>query len=230
MKKLILSIIFAALLAVNIISCGNDSDAAAYKVGDIIKLGKYEWTVLDVDAEESRVLLLSDKIVTKRAYHTSKTNITWAECELREYLNSTFIEKSFTAKERKLIVETTTDNADNQIFGTAGGVETTDKVFLLSLDEVVEYFGDSGGLYGRPEKKPGETWVFEDYYIDDDYNEDRMAEELDGTPWSWWLRSPGHFDFSAACIADDGVIWLDGSGFDVSQSIGVRPALWMKID
>ncbi|MHB1154612.1 MAG: DUF6273 domain-containing protein [Eubacteriales bacterium] len=228
MKKLML-VIIATLLILNLTACGNNNDDDTYKVGDRVGFGQYWWTVLDVDDEENRVLLLSEKIVTRRAYHTSKTKITWADCELRKYLNSVFIEESFNATEEKLIVETTIDNTDNQTFGTAGGTETTDKVFLLSLDEVVEYFGDSGELYGRPDKKPGEVWTPEDSFIDDEYNDNRMAEELDGTDWYWCLRSPGKFDFYAAEISADGILWLEGLSVNASEW-GVRPALWMKIE
>ncbi len=228
MKKLI-PVIIAAFLTLHLTACGNNSDDAAYEMGDILKFGKYEWIVLDVDDEESRILLLSKKIVTRRAYHTSETKITWAECELRKYLNNVFIEESFTVTEEKLIVETTIDNANNQIFGTVGGIETTDKVFLLSLDEVIKYFGDSGELYGRPGKEPGEVWTQEECEISDVYNYDRMVEELDGSRWYWCLRSPGHFDFYVTYISGDGILWLNGASVNESE-YGVRPALWMKME
>ncbi|MHB1154613.1 MAG: DUF6273 domain-containing protein [Eubacteriales bacterium] len=228
MKKLMM-VIIAALLVLNLTACGNNSDDAAYEMGDVLKFGKYEWVVLDIDDEEGRILILSKNIVTRKAYHTSETKITWAECELRKYLNNVFIEESFTASEEKLIVESTIDNADNQIFGTAGGTETTDKVFLLNLDEVIKYFGNSGKFYGRPNKKPGEFWTQEECEISDEYNYDRMAEDLDGSRWYWLLRSPGYFDFHAAIIQADGIIFLYGASVNES-GCGIRPALWMKIE
>lgn len=173
-------------------------------------------------------MLLSTEIVTKRAYHTSDTKITWAECELRKYLNSVFIEESFTGSDKMLIAESTVENADHPVYGTEGGSETADKVFLLSIDEVIKYFGDSGKIYGRADLKPGENWTAEDGVLDDEYNEDRMAEHTNGSRWYWLLRSPGYFDSHAAYVQADGIIFLYGMAVNVSEC-GIRPALWMEI-
>lgn len=45
---------------------------------------------------------------------------------------------------------------------------------------------------------------------------------------SWWLRSPGFDSKLASCV--DGIGWINAGGFKVNDSsVGIRPALWMKV-
>ena len=157
------------------------------EVGKPYRFGPYQWRVLEV--RKDRALLLSEDILEKRSYHTSYTATTWAECELHDYLNGTgsfqgkgFIDDKFSSQERSRILTTPNANPNNQWYGTKGGEPTQDKVFLLSIDEVVKYFGDSGQLKNRPRN----AW-----WINDQYNTKRIAK--DGSEaWWWWLRSPGY--------------------------------------
>lgn len=78
-----------------------------------------------------------------RPYHTSAEDITWMNCELRKYLNGAFLD-SFSEEDKSKIVPTTIKNYDNLWFGTIGGDDTVDNIFLLSIEEVIcKYFGDS---------------------------------------------------------------------------------------
>jgi hypothetical protein len=124
------------------------------------KFGPYNWRVLDV--QNGKALLITEDIVEKRRYHSSYTDITWVCCELRHYLNGAFFQ-TFSSAEQSRILQTNNTNANNQWFGTKGGENTTDRVFLLSIEEVVEYFGDSGQLRNRPKK--------DSLYIDDQHSE-----------------------------------------------------------
>ena len=139
---------------------------------------------------------------------------------MRRYLNGEFYNR-FTAEERGRILETRVINSDNHWYGTTGGADTTDRVFLLSIDEVVRYFGDSGQLWNRPN---------DEWWIDDEYNQARVAYRLeDNEAWWWWLRSPGSNSYSAANVLSDG--WLNVSGNSVHRSYygGVRPAMWLNL-
>ena len=196
-------------------SGGESSFSVSANVGDIIQFGGYDWRVLEV--KDGKALILSDKILTIRPYHPS--SITWAESELREYLNSAFIEDTFTSEEKTRIAEIRLENQSNQWYGTAGGIQTIDRVFLLSMEEVVKHFGDSGQLRDRP----GNANV-----IDDEYNLARIAYTTDGTASWWWLRSPGCYGTDAASVLHDGRV--DVTGLDVrSDDGGVRPALWLNL-
>jgi hypothetical protein len=55
--------------------------------------------------------------------------------------------------------------------------DTDDYIFLLSLEEVVKYFGDSGQLLnGNPNYEHG---------ISDEYNGARIAYTLNGSTSEW---------------------------------------------
>ena len=180
-------------------------------VGDIIDFGGYKWRVLEVTG--SRALVLSENVLEMRPYN-SYQDVTWESCYLRSYLNGSFY-NSFTSAERERIVESRIINADNPWYGTSGGVDTVDMVFLLSLDEVVRYFGDSGQL-----RSGGNG------YFSDQYNSARIATYNDEATW-WWLRSPGSDSYSAAHVLDGGQVDVDGSPVHGDHG-GVRPALWLN--
>ena len=203
------------------------------RVGEIIQFGGYDWRILDI--QDGKALLISDKILENRAYHNKRVD-TWADSDLRAYLNDEFY-NSFSAKDRARIAEVTNTNPDNQWFGTPGGANTQDRIFLLSLDEVVKYFGDSGQLANRPSEYVRQ--------IDDQYNENRVAYHVGGTyyygniwqdtytvgagdPRAWWLRSPGGISYYAASVGGSGLIYSYGSDVIINE-YGVRPALWLNL-
>ena len=83
-----------------------------------------------------------------------------------------------------------------------GGEITTDNVFLLSIYEAKTYFANKRARF---------------------------------TGSMWWLRSPGSIPSHAACIYTDGEIVLGGSKvYDDrvghQNGLGVRPAMWIKLD
>ncbi|MDR0223211.1 MAG: DUF6273 domain-containing protein, partial [Oscillospiraceae bacterium] len=146
------------------------SGTATVKKGSTIKFGEYDWRVLDV--KDGKALILTDTVIEKRAY--SDQSATWETCDLCAYLNGEFY-NSFGKSDKARVVKTKVKNKDNPWYGTSGGKDTEDYIFLLSLEEVVKYFGDSGQLSDRPSGA---------YFIRDDYDRARMV-----SPWSgWWLR------------------------------------------
>ena len=183
--------------------------------GDIINFGCYDWRVLEV--QNDKALLISDKIIERKAYHSEWGNITWAECALRSYLNDAFYNSFGDDKSR--IAETRVTTGNNLWFGTRGGNAANDRIFLLSIEEAVKYFGDSGQLKN---KNPNS-----EFNIDDQYNAARVARDKSGTAMWWWLRSPGCRKLSAAGVGFDGSV--DVGGLSVGDSFGgVRPALWLN--
>jgi serine/threonine protein kinase len=178
-----------------------------------LPFGKHTWRVLDI--RKGQVLLLSEEIIEKRKYQNKFRNITWKDCDLRQYLNGSFLQ-SFAKTEQTAIIEVFNVNSNNQWYGTKGGDNTAEKIFLLSIDEVLLYFGDSGQVIDRPGGA---------YYIRDQYGDARKAKYRDDWSW-WWLRSPGLNTISAACVDYDGDLGMHGYGV-LNESGGVRPALWL---
>jgi len=184
----------------------------------IIPFGNFEWLVLNV--QDDRALIISKNIIEyARKYNTQFTDVTWETCTLRKYLNSEFFQK-FTAEQKKRIIETQITNNDNPWFGIEGGNDTNDKIFLLSIKEVVKYFGDSGRLKNKWRRIVSN-------HIGDQYNSARAATYARSARW-WWLRSPGYSSGSAAYVNDDGSVNVTGNSVDYNLG-GVRPALWLNL-
>ncbi|MCL2767349.1 MAG: DUF6273 domain-containing protein, partial [Synergistaceae bacterium] len=205
--------------------------ACPFQVGAVIQFGGYDWRVLDV--QDNRALILSDKIIEKRAYHNIGGNIIWEVCDLRSYLNGEFLQK-FTAEDQERIVETRINNPDNLWYGVTGGNDTTDKVFLLSLEEADRYFGDSGDYENKRRKRyegqhPNGEWVpaNDGRVFSNTSDSGRITEYNDEASW-WWLRSPGIYNSLAADVNLDGFVNVRGI-LIYNVHGGVRPALWLHL-
>lgn len=185
---------------------------------DIIFFGNYNWRVLDI--KDDLALLITEDIIKLYWYHSEFLDITWADCKLRNYLNNEFY-NSFSSNEKAKIIATTNTNTDNQWFKTKGGIDTTDKIFLLSLEEVCDYFGDSKeNLLVKGKQK----WL-----IDDENNQRRQAKFEGENHW-WRLRSPGYYSRTSASINSNGNVYVRGNGVygRPKDGGGVRPALWIR--
>jgi len=194
------------------------------KVGSIIPFGGYDWIVLTV--ENNKMLLISEKIIDKQPYNVKHKNIIWKNCTLRKYLNGKFYNSLGAAK--SAIAETRNDNPNNPWYGTAGGNATTDKVFLLSLEELVKYFGDSGDLRNKRRKDVQGNNNSNGYFLDDQYNSARIADYGSEGALRWWLRSPGVNSNLAAYVYSVGSVDVEGYYVN-NDSFGVRPALWLNL-
>jgi len=204
---------------------------SSVKASEIVQFGGYSWCVLEV--RDGKALLLAEKIIEANLYNLYPTDVTWESCFLRDYLNGIFLQ-NFTHEEQERIVETSVNNPDNLWYGTPGGADTYDKVFLLSLEEVDRYFGDSGDyLTGKRKlwhadgiEENDEGWAFSNAH-----DEDRAAIYGYGPSW-WWLRSPGSGSRSAAAVDIGGSVNVRGRDVDAMHPDmgGVRPALWLNVD
>ena len=157
---------------------------SSVKAGEIIKFGGYDWRVLEV--QNGKALIITEYVINVMAFddygdHDDDPNngvyvyAEWENSSIRHWLNSEFI-GSFNNTDKMRILDTLVINDDSllfqyPLFRLERGINTTDKAFLLSIDEVVEYFGDSGAL--RNMQSGYETGAFMD--IDDEYNETRSA-------------------------------------------------------
>ncbi|SFD43287.1 DUF6273 domain-containing protein [Spirosoma endophyticum] len=188
---------------------------------DLVSFGLFTWRVLAIE-EGQRALIITQDIVELRWYHQQFVNITWADCALRQYLNQEFF-RSFSPQEQAKIIQVTNKNIDNPWFNTAGGPDTTDHLFLLSLQEACRYFGDSQAKLNH---KGGQTWL-----IDDPNNINRQARY--GTDLlGWRLRSPGYYGRTGASITKHGHIYVRGNGVfgRPRDGGGIRPALWLRLE
>ncbi len=234
-------------------------------IGDVVKFGSYEQDNNDIDGKEEiewyvldnnghEVILLSVYNLDAIPYNEEKVNVTWENCSLRKWLNDVFYNVAFTNEEKATIMETLVVNDSGFIWTTSGGNDTYDKVYLLSLREIEEYFGIPENRIDSP------IWngTCNDYYkyAKDCYEIDNriivknttyaiangaennyygaIAFDYSGNcketadyainGGQWWLRSPGNIASEAAVVDHWGGSALSGFGVDLTD-VGVRPVI-----
>ncbi len=216
-----------------------DEDAVIQKfgiqIGGLYTFGHYEqdndpsngpepieWIVLDKRDDGSLVLLSKCALDTK-PYNDKYASVTWETCTLRKWLNKDFYGAAFSAEEQAKILPVTLENEKNPKANVTGGKATTDRVWLLSINEVTDAFS---------------TEKVYDYFVDD---ASRMCAPTSyavaqGAQQSskyfvdevgaclLWLRSPGNFSKNAAYVLTGGRISNNGASVG-SKDKGVRPVV-----
>ncbi len=173
-----------------------------------------KWRVL---ANNGNLFVVSDQNLDCIAYNTSAETVTWEECSLRKWLNSKFLDNAFTTQEQGAVLESLVENEDGAK-GSEAGADTYDKVYLLSIYEVI----DPGLGFPDDWKDKGGTRVA----LNTEYTKSKRA--LTGTDMSgaWWLRTPGDAK-NAANVFNEGNVFVRGGSVD-NFIFAVRPA--MNID
>ena len=173
-----------------------------------------KWRVLTVNGNDA--FLLADQNLDAKPYNEEYTDVTWATCTLRTWLNDTFLNTAFTSAEQAAIKNTTVVNEDNPYYDTEGGANTIDKVYLLSIAEACNT------AYG----------------FDDEFEWDSKTREAKNTAYAkkasttyeldsdWWLRSPGYNSARAT------LVYSNGCGVDhanITVYSAVRPTLHLNL-
>ncbi len=208
---------------------------------------KYEpikWRVLHTDGNQA--LLLSDVALDDQwDWYTAGEYDTWETSTVRSWLNGygagsnqqsvdysrkNFIGSAFTASEQAAIVNSSLENADNIRYGTSGGNNTTDKVFLLSETDV--WNTDAAESYGfvRDWKTNDEARCCEGSTYAKAmgmYSFIGIQTDYDGN-CDWWLRSPGECSNIAMYVFFNGLV-LSGGDSAYEYGTGVRPALNLNL-
>lgn len=211
-----------------------------------------EWIVLDV--KEDELLIISRYVLECMAFHNSAEDVIWESSNVRAWLNDSFFNEAFTETEKSWVMETTIENKDFYLgldqegrltanntgenlesvtVHTAGGDITSDKVFLLSIDEVNSLI----------EAQTDRLCRFTDYahekYIENSIEEAKKRGITDETllreklnAWeqmygvgtsSWWLRSSGINRTYAGVVDLEGVAY--NSLLCTDRNGGVRPVM-----
>lgn len=195
------------------------------KIGDTVTFGKYEqdanndngyeplkWTV--IDKKGNKLFLISSYCIEKIPYHNTLTDITWAECSLREWLNSKFIELAFNDYEKSKIAKTYLSNNKNPTYiAPKAGKNTTDKVFVLSYFEAKHYLSTDSLI----NVKATATVKALNAHVNSET----------GYAW-WWLRSPGSANTSA--MTNHFQKQFSAIGYQVNhEAYTVRPCMWIEL-
>lgn len=190
-------------------------------IGDSVKFGNYEqdnntsngkeeieWICINKD--DDKALLISKYCLDGQPYNNDFVETSWENSSLRDWLNSSFYEEAFSNNEQSIILTTEVLNS--------GENNTMDKVSLLSIDEVNEYF------HSTDEKIANLT----DYAVAE-LKRNATSRFSDGWSNGWWLRSMSEkYKDCAAHVGESGKIFSRiGANVDFSQ--GVRPIIWVKL-
>ena len=216
-----------------------------YKTYHYFKYEPIKWRVLNRNGNDA--LLLADIALDDQEYNINYEDVTWETSSMRSWLNGygasmnkskidyskkNFINSAFTSMQRNAIEITSAVNNDNIDYGTAGGNNTSDKVFLLSESEV--YHTDTAAGYGFAKDRS----TYDDARISRcstyayamgtwRYYDTEGLTKFNGSI-QWWLRSPGDRSYFAAEV--DGNGWVYGRGnYVYRDDDGVRPALHLNL-
>lgn len=212
---------------------------------DCVYFGKYkqnvtyskkpiEWRVLSVNGNDA--FLLADMAIDSKPFNDkpmegtdgtkhSDYACTWRTSPLRSWLNGTgdyagnsqaFINAAFDADEKNAIISTTIDNI---------GYTTSDKVYLLSVEEITN--GEYG--FGKTHLKSDSTRAS----LTTDYGYVKGATRVKDSGYAgnchWWLRTLGSTSSSYVAYINFNGYVMDGGLYAEYDNYGVRPALHIDL-
>ena len=190
-----------------------------------------DWII--TDKKDDAVLLISDQIIdiTKFASmdHLSYLDITgsetadfaWDSSSLRTWLNQDFLNTAFSKTEQSYLKTTTVVTPDNELFEAYGGEPTQDRVFILSMEEMMTYFsdGDSPDTINLS-RETSPCWNAATPYA-------MAKKELVNNELCSWTRSPGMSTSERTFLNEENGEFIMG-GVSVDEYCGIRPAVWIK--
>lgn len=161
-----------------------------------------KWRVLEVKGND--VFLLSDRLLDCQVYNNKREAVKWKDCDLREWLNTTFINTAFSYSE-KIAMWTTPVQNDS-------GVTTYDRIYLMSSDEL------DNEIYG--------------FNNSEDLNACRTnyaarGNGFEGYESAWWLRCDTD-DVDGRIVGRDA--YDEGSYEYVNWSQMVRPVVHINLE
>lgn len=224
MKRLALVICatLSILFSIPVVTNASATMAAIPAVGELFVLGQYEqdnnaenglepieWLVLAQKGDS--ILLLSRYALDFQSYHNVGGDIVWKDASVRAWLNKDFLQQAFMSGEQNAILSQAIPNAadnGNAEWDTAAGDSTEDRIFLLSVSDVNQYFKDNNARKIRGTEtarvQGARLWPL---------------EETD-----WWLRSPGKVQYDAGYVGTNGGYFSNAA----TNKKGIRPALWFN--
>lgn len=237
-----------AKITVKVVNPATTELAAIRKaaVGDVVKFGAYEqdnnldngteqieWIVLDTDG--SQALLLSKNVLDAMRFNKGYNPTSWADCDLRAWLNGAFYSAAFNATEKGKIMTTELEDQGNLLYMCGDTTESTkDKVFLLNFAEARQYMN----FTMAPNSLSRNIFVTDTAadiahakptaYALANGASTRSKVGNDGVYTWWWLRTAGYGEDRTMFIDDISQMDLDGLFAD-NKSIGVRPVIWVNL-
>lgn len=185
--------------------------------GEIFLFGSYqgepiEWAV--IGSTDDKALLWTRYCIDAHQFHNDGlAEVSWETCMLRQWLNTEFIQGTFSESERSHIAVTVLDNIE------CG--QTEDRIFILSAKDLEDYPGTYRYRVGYPTVYAENNGLF--------VSTGMISAESTGK-CNYWIR--GHQGEQDDIFAD----WIDVNGklrsrMEINDgSIGVRAALWYNFE
>ena len=171
-----------------------------------------EWIILEKN-EDGSAILLANRLISLQRYNRKKEHVNWSESSLRHWLNHNFISDAFRPEERALLMDQNVKNRRTTIFGMSGGKDTEDKVWLLSLEELNNYFPKRAMKRARPSN----------------FIKHRRPDMNDFGYASWWLRTTSVMPHKALVVDPFGEITSTGRNV-YAFKIAVRPVVKVNLN
>ena len=233
-KKIVILVMVVALMLIAV-SCSNSDNNAnnsdensnelkSAEVGEYITFGKYEqdnnlsngkedieWLVLAKEGDKA--LVISKYALDCKPYNREMEDITWENCTLREWLNDEFVNSAFSSSEQAKISTVTVSAEKHPEYDIYPGNDTSDKVFLLSVNEVNKYFASNSERECQPTAYAAANGV----YV---YRENGKCY--------WWLRTPGSAQNDVSAVGVSGHV-SHGDAYMNDDDGSVRPAMWIEL-
>lgn len=211
--------------------------------GDVVTFGMYEqdnnfdngaeaieWYV--INKNDSEVVLLSKDCIDAKIFNKGYNPVTWADSDVRKWLNDDFYKTAFNATEKGKIVATPLADEGNPLhFSSMRSEDTNDKVYLLSFTEARNYFNYQPAnirhnLYStefdtiacaKPTAYALANGIYTGTKLDSD------------SPYCWWwFRTAGNGNDRAMFVDELGQMDMDGR-FNTNNAFGVRPVITIKL-
>lgn len=197
----------------------SDGWEAFTQEGNEVQFGHYEqdnnaangqepitWIVLEYEQDSQEALLISKACLDALAYDHAPLLPSWAQCEIRQWLNQTFLRDAFTGEEQARIAVSQVKTEDKIVGDEHTYVTTGDFVYLLSDEEFERYYFPDGDDSESPQAggsmaEPTPYAVARGAYQIEEY-----------TSCCWWLRSSGSdYDDYASMVQFDGYTFYNDS-------------------
>ncbi len=180
---------------------GECFDFGHYPQGPNGEIEPITWRVLQREADH--LLVIAEQGLDCKWYHEQGCDVTWANCNMRHWLNLPFRSMAFDEQERKCILKTSIANNYGQ--------KTDDYIFLFSVDEAGYLFSNDKIRRAKPTEYAVKNGV-------------KPAKGC----CHWWLRSCGAHDDRAAHVSADGSVHFYGERVTYNNR-AVRPSLKLAL-
>lgn len=195
-----------------------------------------KWRVLSVEGNDA--FLLADTNLDMLSYNDDFVMCTWEGCTIRSWLNgcdstkniagldysdNNFMDVAFSKDEQNAILNTNVVNEDNK-YGMEGGNNTVDKVFLLSIDEILT---EKYGFFSVDSDYDAAKQSVNTEYIANGGSSHYYTPDIPaaGKRAYWFLRSPGKLIKTVASVTTS--VYYGTSV--VASIVSIRPAIHLDL-